>query len=238
MIISGNVRNHDRNINYRISSSDNRDLAAIKVAYVTYLPGWVPAFRRPSILILGPEGVGKTSLFEYLSGRPIPEDWVRTRGQEPGGRIVYSITGGQGLHLRAYAPADVAGESPHVWRNLIKSKNPDAIIYVLDTSNARVEEERFHYILESYQSDIPTNKSRLRFILVAIVKADTWGNTEKLRSQALDSYRGNILKSDFDEFKAYLGNNLEIQVVAGSLKFPELQGSIETGLRILAQRLG
>jgi signal recognition particle receptor subunit beta len=131
---------------------------------------------RDFFFILGPDQVGKTTLVSFLRHTPAPEDWNRTFYNDYG-VLSFDINGKNNDFLYSSKIIDVGGEHKEFWENVIKSENPNGIIYIVDNSKRPDLHDDLEYIYNIY-SDLKRvwkpKEIRLKTLMIVINKADLW----------------------------------------------------------------
>lgn len=197
---------------------------------------------RPSesVAIFGPKEAGKTTMIRYLQNEPLPKQHFSTFGAQPVGKIVYDLSGNETYFFRSREMFDVGGEHHKgQWGAIIKSQNPNGIIFIVDTNEPELEKNCLRHIYTIYNG-LRTNELagnlKLKCLLILLNKCDVWGTSPEAREQKVLQYRNLFLES-INLFQRTFGDNLQIQFGCSSLTNSEYTQSNNAVLRTFAMIL-
>ncbi len=180
---------------------------------------------KGNIFILGPKGVGKTSLIAYLKGVPIPKFHIETGLNDKRGKVVKEVAAEK---LRSGVIIDVGGDPTAEWAKnrmaIFGELKPHGVIVMLDTES--VEKERFAInelanIYATYKADKPKKASNLRTVLLLINKADEWVDGSSVSGESMIKKYRDEFKNEIEKLEKF---SLEVQVGWGSLLVTDLYG--------------
>lgn len=178
---------------------------------------------KESIAIFGPKTSGKTTLIRYLQGKPLPEQHFDTFGAQSVGKIVYDLSGNETYFFRSREMYDVGGEHIPQWEAIIKSQNPNGIIYIVDTTqpeNDCASLKQMYEIYNKIRTDVLDEGINLKSLLILLNKCDLWGQNPDMRSEKISIYR-TILSEPLNLFKSDFGDDLQIYFGSSSLTHSE-----------------
>lgn len=194
---------------------------------------------KENVAIFGPSKAGKTTLIRYLQGKLLTDAYEHTFGAKSVGKIVFDLTGNETYYFRSKEIFDVGGEFENQWRAIIKTQNPDGIIYIIDTQNKDEEIKGLNSIYDIYnmlRAEKLATEINLKVILILLNKCDLWGTSHQIREQQLSKYR-NSFKDILYLFKSDFGNNLKILYGVSSLTKNEYMNMNNDVLRQFAGEL-
>lgn len=168
---------------------------------------WKSLRPKQSVAVFGAENAGKSTLLEYLQGRPGQRDRTRTIETTKIGKIVFDLSGNETYFFRSREIYDVPGHQVPQWRAVIRLQNPHGLIYVVDTFHEAEDVAKFKAIYDIYHELCGEKLSAqvsLRVILVLLNKVNRWGRTEDARAQKISRYRDVLLLDTIKGFRDLL----------------------------------
>ena len=168
---------------------------------------WKSLRPKESVAVFGAENAGKSTLLEYLQGRPGQRDRARTIETKKIGKIIFDLSSNETYFFRSREMYDVPGHQVPQWRAVTRLQNPHGIIYVADTFHEQDEAAKFMAIYEIYHElcgEKLSNQVNLRVILVLLNKVNRWGRTEEARTEKISRYRDVLLRDTIKAFRDLL----------------------------------
>ncbi len=208
-------------------------LGSIGIAFAAFkiFGFWRTQFK---MIIIGPTGVGKTSLTRMLVNKIPHKSHVRTDGHSDTFNVFYRLGVFDGRVFAASVVREVGGEFSNLIQRHLKVINPDAMVIMVDGRNASEEQQVLYEFCKSinqFFAEDSSARSNLNSILIIINKYD-----------AISQFSVNEIHAKFKEknksFYDFLSNklpNVHVMTCCGSLVEPQFYEGVREGLRALAQ---
>jgi GTPase SAR1 family protein len=206
-----------------------------------------------TIQILGAQGVGKTTLWERLSGESaISGPPPKTDGTIHCQPFIYSDESPEFPPIRFLKPCDVGGDKQYQtkdWQDILGQMKPDALIVVIDHTPIDRHREALLAIQKVFNEN-PDVRTKCKAVLMLVNKSDCWGpdidrEWAKLKYKLHLADKNTVLQERFREIvsnygdirRGFMGGTVFITPRPCCALLDPLDPQIRVGLRQLLRKV-